>query len=35
MSLTSLEERGIGDASWPEITLAATSLVIVDLNVKA
>ena len=28
MSLTSLEERGIEDASWPEITLAATSLVI-------
>ena len=29
MSLTSLEERGIEDTSWPEITLAAASLVIV------
>ena len=28
MSLTGLEERRIEDESWPELTLAATSLVI-------
>ena len=28
MSLTGLEERGIEDESWPELTLASTSLVI-------
>ena len=27
MSLANLEERGVEDTTWPELTMAATSLV--------
>ena len=35
MRLSSLEERRIDDATWPEITLAATSLVIIAFHLFA